>query len=161
MGLFDFLKKSPEAKGYLQGRAVAIPHYPRVETISNSVENNSSADSISTMSVTVRLLQSGESAEAVGSQYERISPVGFHKTTNVPEGCQRLHCNVPNWVRVLVKQEGHVHKMHTEIPVWVNPAKGRIDSVNKEKLIEELMPERDRGRLIFKTVGMTGKMDEG
>ena len=160
MGFFDFLKrKSPAEKGYVPGRAVAIPHYPRVESASNVVENTFSADSVSTMGVTVRLLQPGETAEAVGSQYERISATGVHRTTNVPDGCQRLHANVPNWVRVLVKQEGHVHKMHTEIPVWVNPANGKIDSINKDKLIEELMPERDRGRLIYDTVGMTGKME--
>lgn len=159
MGFFDFLKRDPVSKGYVPGRAVAIPHYPRVESASNVIENNFSADSVSTMGVTVRLLQPEESAEAVGSQYERIPATGIQKTTNVPDGCQRLHSNVPNWVRVLVKQEGHVHKMHTEIPVWVNPVKGKIDSINKDKLIEELMPERDRGRLIYSTVGMTGKMD--
>lgn len=160
MGLFDiFKRKSPLEKGYEPGRAVAIPHYPRVESASNVIENSFSADSVSTMGVTVRLLQPGEVAETIGSQYDRISATGIHRTTNVPEGCQRLHCNVPNWVRVLVKQEGHVHKMHTEIPVWVNPAKEKIDSIDKDKLIEELMPERDRGRLIYDTVGMTGKMD--
>jgi hypothetical protein len=160
MGFFDFFKKKdPAAKGYLSGRAVAIPHYPRVETMSNNIENNHSADSVSTMGVTVRLLQPGESAEEIGSQYDRIPATGMERTTNVPDGCQRLHSNVPNWVRVLVKQEGHVHKLHTEIPVWVNPAKGRIDCIDKEKLIEELIPERDRSRLIFTTVGMTGKMD--
>lgn len=155
MKLFGWFRNDPESKGLVPGRAVAIPHYPRIEIRSSSVENNSSADSISTLSVTLRLLQSGESAREVGSKYERLPP-GIHQTTNVPEGCQRLHCNCPNWVHLLVRQEGYVYKEHTEVPVWVNPQTGKMDRIDKDKLIQELEPERERARRIFDDAGMLG-----
>lgn len=160
MKLFGWFRRDPVSRGWVPGRAVAIPHYPRVEMRSSVVENNFSADSISTLSVTLRLLQSGETAESVGSQYERLAPTGIHHTTNTPDGCQRLHCNVPNWVHLMVRQEGWVHKLHTEVPVWVNPADGKMTRIDKEKLIEELEPDRERGRHIFQVAGMMGKMDD-
>jgi hypothetical protein len=161
MKLFGWLKNDPGSKGLVPGRAVAIPHYPRVETLSSSVENNFSANSVSTLSVTLRLLQPGDTAEAIGSQYERLPPKMMHRTTNTPDRCQRLHCNCPNWVHLLVRQEGYVHKEHTEVPVWVNPATGKMDRIDKDKLIEELEPERERALLIWKVAGMSGPYIEG
>lgn len=159
MKLFGWFKNDPVSKGLVPGRAVAIPHYPSVESRSNVVENSSSADSISTLSVTLRLLQSGETAQAVGSQYERLPPTGVHRTTRLPASCQRLHCNCPNWVHLMVRQEGYVHKEHTEVPVWVNPTTGKIDRIDKEKLIEELEPERERAHRIFEVAGIFGKYE--
>lgn len=160
MGLFDWLKKDPAAKGWVPGRAVAIPHYPRSESRSNVVENSSSANSVSTLSVTVRPLQPGDLAEEVGGQYPRLKPVGSHKTTNLPDGCQRLHVNVPNWVHLLVRQEGWVHRLHTEIPVWIDPASGQAKQIDKEKLVQELERERERATRIFDTAGMNGRLPE-
>jgi len=160
MKLFGWFKNDPESKGWVPGRAVAIPHYPRVESRSNAVENTSSANSVSTLSVTLRLLQPGDTAESVGSQYERL-PIGVkHKTTNLPEGCYRLHCNVPNWVHLMVRQEGYVHKEHTEVPVWVNPVSGKIERIDKDKLLEELEPEKERAKHIWDEAGLFGKLDK-
>lgn len=143
MKFLKWLMGDPEARGWVAGRSVAIPHYPSVETISNSIENSSSATAVSTLSVTVCLLNEGESAEEVGSRYPRLAAGVMHKTTREPDGCYRLHCNVPNWVRILVKQEEHTIRLHTEVPVWVDPSSGKAVRIDKEKLIESLIPDRD------------------
>ncbi|MBC8064956.1 MAG: hypothetical protein H7Y17_09010 [Chlorobia bacterium] len=156
MNLFGWLKRDPESKGMAPGRAVVIPHAPNVETISNSVENNSSADSVSTLGVTVRLLKPGESAQSVGSQYPRLPTTGLIRTSPLPEGCQRLHVNVPNWIHLMVRQERYIHRIHADIPVWVDPAKDRIWRIDKEKLIEEMEPLRNQAIELWERYGMTG-----
>lgn len=135
---------------------MVIPHLPNVETMSNSVENTSSADSISTIGVTVRLLKPAESAANVGSQYPRLPVTGVIRTTPVPEGCQRLHVNIPNWMHLQIRQERYVFKEHAEIPVWVDPKKDRIWRIDRDRLIEELLPERPHGLEVYEKYGMAG-----
>lgn len=158
MKLFGWLFKSPADKGWIAGRAVAIPHYPTSESGSWVVENSSGAESISSLFVTLHPLSTGERAEDVRSRYPRLEPSRIHRTTPVPEGCFRLQANVPNWVHILVRQEGYVHKQHTEVPVWLDPQTGKIVEIDKDKLIEELMPEKERAVHIFNVAGMLGKM---
>lgn len=156
MKLFGWLNKDPEAKGLERGRAVVIPHAPSSETISNSVENFSHPTSVSTLGVTVRLLKPGESAHSVGSRYPRLPISGMIRTSPLPAGCQRLYVNVPNWIHLLVRQERYIHRLHAEVPVWVDPNTGRIDQIDKECLIEELEPLRPQALEIWEKWGMTG-----
>lgn len=140
----------------VRARAVVIPHLPNVEVTTGSVENTSSADSISTIGVTVRLLKQGESAASVGSQYPRLPITGVIRTTPVPEGCQRLHVNIPNWMHLQIRQERYVFEEHAEIPVWVDPKKDRIWRIDRERLIEELLPERPHGLELYEKYGISG-----
>lgn len=144
MRLFGWLIRDPEKKGMVRGRAVAIAHNPTVEVRSNVVENSFGPDSISTLSVTVKLLKTGEFAGEVGSVYK-------HTVVNspVPAGCTRVHCNVPNWVHVLVRQDGQMYRRNTEVPVWVNPETGKIYKVDKDKLIEELLPDKEEASYLY------------
>lgn len=155
MNLFGWLKRDPEAKGMVRGRAVVIPHLPNVETVTNSVENNFSANSVSTLGVTVRRLKPGESAKSVGEQYPRLPTTGMIRTTPVPAECQRLHVNVPNWMHLMIRQERYVYRPHAEIPVWIDPAKDRIWRIDKEKLMEEMEPHRTRGVELWDKYGLT------
>lgn len=159
MNLFGWLKRDPESKGMVRGRAVVIPHLPNVETISNSVESNFSADSISTLGVTVRLLKPDESAASVGSHYPRLPVTGLIRTSPIPEGCQRLHVNIPNWMHLKIRQERYVFKEHAEVPVWVDPKKDRIWRIDRDRLIEELLPERPHGLELYEKYGMSGIPD--
>lgn len=158
MKLFSWFSKSPADKGWIPGRAVAIPHYPSSENGSWVVENSSGANSISSLFVTLRPLATGEKADYVGGKYPRLEPSRVHRTTPTPEGCYRMQVNVPNWVHILVRQEGYVHKLHTEVPVWIDPKSGKIAEIDKDKLIEELMPEKDRAVHIFNVAGIHGLM---
>lgn len=158
MKLFNWFSKSPAEKGWVPGRAVVIPHYPTVENGSWVVENSSGANSVSSLFVTLRPLAAGEKAEDIGSLYPRLEPLGVHRTTPVPDGCFRMQVNVPNWVHILVRQEGYVHKLHTEVPVWIETSGGKVMEIDKEKLIEELSPEKDRAEQIFSVAGMHGKI---
>lgn len=139
----------------VRARAVVIPHAPSSEMVTNSVESNFSAESVSTLGVTVRLLKPGESAATVGSQYPRLPATGIIRTTPTPDGCQRLHVNVPNWIHLMVRQERYVNKMHADIPVWFDPSKDRIWKIDKDRLIEEQQPNRTRGIELWNKYGMT------
>ena len=129
--------------------------------MSNVIENFNGAELVSTLAVTVCPLAEGESAEEVGGRFERFPPVGVFRTTPVPKGCARVYGNVPNWVHLLVRQTEHVHRMHTVVPVWIDPVSGRIDRMDKERLIESLMPERARGIEIYEVTGIMGPVPEG
>ncbi len=156
MGIFDWLKRDPESKGMVRRRAVVIPHLPNVETMSNSIENTSSADGVSTLGLTVRLLEPGESASAIGAQYPRLPVIGVVPTSPLPEGCQRVHVNAPNWVHLMVRQEWYVYREHAEIPVWFDPKRNRIWRVDKDRLIEELLPEKPHAKALYDEYGLTG-----
>lgn len=160
MNLFGWLKRDPASKGFVPARAVVIPHFPRSESIWNQTESNFSADSTTTLSVTVRPLKDGETAEQVGSQYPRLEPTGMHRTTSEPEGCYRLHVNVPNWTHRLVMQTGWVIREHVDIPIWLDPKTGEAKQVDKDKLIQELTPMKDLGTRIWESVGFTGRYEE-
>ena len=154
MNLFGWLKRDPESRGMVRGRAVVIPHLPNVEMTTNSVESNFSANSVSTLGVTVRRLKPGESAVTVGEQYPRLPTTGMIRTTPVPPECQRLHVNVPNWMHLMIRQERFVYRLHAEIPVWIDPAKDKIWRIDKEKLMEEMEPYRAKGIEMWDRYGM-------
>lgn len=64
--------------------------------------------------------------------------------------------NIPNWMHLQIRQERYVFKEHAEIPVWVDPKKDRIWRIDRDRLIEELLPERPHGLELYEKYGMSG-----
>lgn len=120
----------------MRAMSVSIPHIPSSESISNSVENSSGPNAVSTVSLTLRPFADGETADQLGSQYPPLNRTGSNRATPVPAGCYRLHANVPNWAHVLVRQDYYFAHPNAEVPVWLDPATGKIMAIDKEGLVE-------------------------
>jgi hypothetical protein len=143
-------KSENSSKDLVPGRAVSVPRNYHATVKLDVGETAVTVNSVTKIGLTLRLLKPGETAESLSSTYEIEAKAGLPDHALGPESeLQRLRFYVPNWVEILLRQEGYVYRQYTEVPVWIDRTTGRIDSVDVDKLIAELEPERENACRIW------------
>src|SRR5690606_22081206 len=119
--------------------------------VTNSVDNNFTVNSISTISATLRVLKPGETAKSISTSAHGTISMG-DGPGYVPydkDNCELVHFNAPNWLSVVIATEGFVYFHFIEVPVFVSPSTGKILSVDVDTLIREQEPNRQKASEIW------------
>lgn len=133
-------------------RAAVTPKSYKFEVTYMSTYNNITVNSYSTHVVTLQLLKPGETAKSVSKHIPGTVNFGggmFTKEEEKERNLQRLQFDAPNWVGVIVCSDGAVYYDHVELPVWADPATGKIFSIDVAQMLEEMEPKRQRASEIW------------
>jgi hypothetical protein len=60
------------------------------------------------------------------------------------QGLYRVQFDAPNWVGVIISQDGTEYVAHVELPVWIDPSTGRVVEVDVPELVHQLEPKREQ-----------------
>jgi len=113
-------------------------------------ENNLTVNSISTIGVTLRPLQPGQTPkDLAGTAAPMAMTVGSAENIigDAPDA-QLIHFNAPNWLSVVCAQEGMVYFDLIPVPVFYDTG-GKIAGVDVEKFVREQEPNRQRASEIW------------
>ena len=144
-------KKSDPVKA-VKMRAAVVPKVYKFVFATNVTENNFTVNSYSTHIVTLQVLKPGETAESISKI--PAGAVNFGGPAFTPQeererNLQRVQFDAPNWVGVIVCSDGMVYYDHVELPVWVDPATGKILSVDVPQMLQEMESDRQRASEIW------------
>lgn len=149
-GVMNWFGKKEKEQG-VPARAAVVPKHYNAMVVTNSVENNITVNSISTLSVTLRVLKPGETAKSLSKSVHGTISMG-DGPGSVPydkENCELVHFNAPNWMSVVLATEGFVYFNFIEVPVMVSPTTGKILSVDVDTLVREQEPNRQKASEIW------------
>lgn len=130
-----------------KGRAAVVPRSYKFQIARNVTSNNFTVNSYSTIITTVRVLKDGETAANTAEWLPGTINFGAEKYSVEEieaQGLQRVQFDAPNWVGVIVSTDSGAYIDHVELPVWIDTATGRIESVDVPALIEQLEPKREK-----------------
>jgi len=146
----SIFKKKAKVEG-IPGYAAIVAKTYRVMVRTMVVESNLTVNSISTMSVTLRPLKPGQTPKDLAGGATNIAMVVGDASNIIPDGpdAQLVHFNAPNWISVIVAQEGAVYFDLIPVPVFLDPNTGKILRVDVEKFVAEQEPNRRRASIIW------------
>jgi len=140
-------KDTPTPVATVKGRAAVVPKSYKFQWAKNVTENNMTVNSYSTVFTTVRVLKEGETAENTAQWQEGTLNFGDERVSveqAEAEGMYRVQFDAPNWVGVIISQDGTEYVAHVELPVWIDPATGRVVGVDVPELVQQLEPKREQ-----------------
>ncbi|MBC8065284.1 MAG: hypothetical protein H7Y17_10665 [Chlorobia bacterium] len=133
-------KDSGKGPALLKGRAAVVPKSYKF-TLGRAVhENEFTANSYSTVLTTVRVLKDGETAASVNARppgSPNLTDQSFTEAEVEAQGFQRIQFEAPNWLGIIVSRENPDRREFIELPVWINPKTGRVESVDVPELIQQ------------------------
>lgn len=144
-----FKKKPPIAGEPGYAAIVCKSYHVMVQTM--SVENNITVNSISTTSLTLRPLRPDQTPKDLtgGSVSLAMSVGGASNVIGDAPDAQLLQFNGPNWLSVICAQEGMVYFDLIPVPIFIDPATGKILRVDVEKFVIEQEHNRQRASEIW------------
>ena len=126
----------------IKGRAAVVPRSYKFSLGRFVNESNFTADSYSTVLTTVKILKEGETVASVHAQLIPTQE-SFTEAEVEAQGFQRVQFEAPNWLGIIVSRENPDKREFIELPVWIHPQTGRVDSVNVPELIQQQQHQRE------------------
>lgn len=145
-------KKDGPPANSVRMRAAVVPKSYHFTMGTMVTENTFTVNSYSTQFVTLQPLKPGETAKSISKLAPGTVNFGggeYTKEEEAARNLQRLQFDAPNWIGVIVCCDGMVYYDHVELPVWGDPATGKIHSVDVEALLVEQEPNRQKASEIW------------
>lgn len=130
----------------VKGRAAVVPKSYKFQVVRNHTENNITVNSYSTIMTTVKVLQQGQTASDVNSWLPGTINIGAERISKEEaeaQGLQQVQFNAPNWIGMIISQDGTYYVEHVELPVWIDPSNGRVVEVDVPELLQKYEHRRE------------------
>jgi hypothetical protein len=139
-------KEGEPAVQPVKGRAAVIPKSYKFQIARNVTSNNFTVNSCSTVITTVKVLSDGETADSVNTWLPGTINQGDVRVSVAEaeaEGLQRVQFDAPNWIGMIITQDGSYYVEHVELPVWVDPTTNKVVSVDVPELLQKYEHRRE------------------
>jgi len=139
-------KETTPSVPVVKGRAAVIPKSYKFFFAKNLTQNNFTVNSYTTVTTTVKVLEPEETAESVNTWLPGTINFGAEKLSLdevEAQGLQRVQFDAPNWIGMIISQDGTYYVEHVELPVWIDPATRRVQSVDVPELLQKYEHRRE------------------